>query len=275
MGWCDDSGVSIRYQLAGGGPGTLVFIHELGGSLHSWEAVAEHFTAQWHCLRYDQRGAGGSEKVRQPYTVDDQVNDLCALLAKLALPAPYVLVSLAAGATVALAFARRDPAAVAALVLCTPATGVDVERRAYLEARAALAQEQGMRAIAVATLARSYPPEAMRDADVYRRYLARFLANDPVAYAHANRALVVFQLETVLDAITMPCLLVAGQHDLLRPWADVVALARRLPDAKVVSIDAGHLMAVQYPAALVAAMTDYFIERGLMPVSPAENEDEC
>ncbi|WP_075790961.1 alpha/beta fold hydrolase [Massilia putida] len=274
-GWCDGSGVGIHYESSGSGARTLVFIHELGGSLRSWDALAAVFGTRFRCLRYDQRGAGASEKVRAPFGVDDQVADLCALLDHLDLPPPYVLVSLAAGATTALAFASRAPRSVAALVLCAPATGVDPARREYLEARAEVAVRQGMRAIADATLARSYPPVATRDADVFRRYRARFLASDPVGYAHANRALVNFMLDDVIGTINMPCLLLAGAHDPLRPWTEVAALGRRLPHATLVGIDAGHLMAVQHPAAVAAAMEDFLGRHGLAEKPDRESEHEA
>lgn len=256
--WCDANGVSLHYALSGQGSRTLVFIHELGGTLASWDAVAEHFAGAYRCLRYDQRGAGASEKVRHAFTVADHVRDLHALLAALYVTGQLVLVSLAAGAAVALAYAARYPHQVDALVLCAPATGVDAARRRYLEDRSMLALTHGMAAVAEASLARSYPPAAMRDVDTYQRYRGVFLANDPVGYAFANRALAQFRLDDIVAGADRPCLLLAGTHDVLRPLADVAQLARRLPRATLAEIDAGHLMAVQNPAA-VAKQIEQFI----------------
>ncbi|MES2264719.1 MAG: alpha/beta hydrolase [Pseudomonadota bacterium] len=265
MDWCSDSGVSIHYDLAGQGERTLVFIHELGGTLHSWDELVTMFNGDFRCLRFDQRGAGESEKVRSAFSADDHANDLQALLAFLGLRQPCVLVSLAAGATVALAFAQRYPAAVEALILCAPATGVSEQRRAYLAQRAALAIEHGMQSIAEDSLARSYPPHLIHDEAVYRRYRGRFLANDPLGYAHANHALMAFTLDSVVVAISMPCLLLAGKHDVLRPLPEIEQLRRQLPHAQLECIDSGHLMAVQNAAAVAAAMRAFFSKLGLHP----------
>ena len=51
-------------------------MHEMGGTLDSWDAVAPALAETYRVLRYDQRGAGLSEKVRQPYSNDTAVDDL-------------------------------------------------------------------------------------------------------------------------------------------------------------------------------------------------------
>jgi 3-oxoadipate enol-lactonase len=59
--WIDANGVSIHYEVAGAGP-TVVLLHEMGGTLDSWDGVAPELSRRYRTLRYDQRGAGLSEK---------------------------------------------------------------------------------------------------------------------------------------------------------------------------------------------------------------------
>src|SRR5581483_4941755 len=98
------NGVSLHYGLAGNGR-SLVLMHELGGTLNSWDGVAPRLAEHFRVLRYDQRGSGLSEKVRHEFTNDDLVEDFEALAATLALPPPYHFVTVAAAATQALRFA--------------------------------------------------------------------------------------------------------------------------------------------------------------------------
>jgi len=77
--WIDANGVSIHYDLAGAGP-PVVLLHEMGGTLDSWDGVAPELSRRYRTLRYDQRGAGLSEKVRRPYTNETLVDDLEAVL---------------------------------------------------------------------------------------------------------------------------------------------------------------------------------------------------
>jgi 3-oxoadipate enol-lactonase len=81
MGWTEASGVSIRYSVSGPAAApALVLIHELGGSLESWQDVAARLDSTFRVVLYDQRGAGQSEKVRRPFAFDDHVSDVLAPL---------------------------------------------------------------------------------------------------------------------------------------------------------------------------------------------------
>ncbi len=239
---------------AGSGP-VVVLLHELGGTLHSFDAVAAGLRGRFRVVRYDQRGAGQSEKPRRACSLAEHAEDLAALLAALGIASPVLLAGVAAGAAVALGFALARPAAVAGLVLCCPALTVPADRRSYLADRSALAAQDGMRAVAEATLARSWPPHLRTDAAAYADYLGHFLGNDPVSYGHANLALADAALEPHLGRVAAPCRVLAGRHDLLRPPAQVEGVAARIPGAAYAVVeDSGHLMGVQAPGAVVAAI---------------------
>ena len=183
---------------------------------------------------------------------------------------PFWILGAAAGAAVAIEFALRHPQQVAGLILCAPALGTDADRRDYLESRASLAQREGMRSVVDAVLARSYPPACRRDDAVYSQYRQQLLACDPMAYALANRALVDMDLAPRLPRIDVPCLLLAGRHDILRPCTMVHGYAQALRGARCIEIDSGHLMAVQTPE-LVAAEVRRFV--GTSHLSSIEQPD--
>ena len=235
-----------------GAPGPVVILlHELGGSLHSFDAVTEALCGRFHVLRYDQRGAGQSEKPRRAFSLADHADDLAALLTVRGVDSPVLLAGVAAGAAIALCYALARPASVAGLVLCSPALTVAVDRRSYLADRSALAARDGMRAVADASLARSWPSHLRGDGGRYAEYLARFLGNDPVSYGHANLALADADLQPHLGRVSMPCRVLAGRHDLLRPPAEVEAVASLIPGATYQVVEeSGHLMSVQAPGAV-------------------------
>ena len=128
MPFIEANGVSINYEVAGARGPVVVLLHELGGTLHSWDAVAPRLAERFRVLRYDQRGSGLSEKVRQEFTNDTLVDDLEALLKATAPPPPYHFVTVAAAATQSLRFLEKHPDQVGSLVLCNPAPGVDPSR---------------------------------------------------------------------------------------------------------------------------------------------------
>jgi len=64
MDFIEVNGTALRYDLTGSGASTLVLIHEMGGTLESWDMVLPMLSAKRRILRYDTRGAGLSQKVR-------------------------------------------------------------------------------------------------------------------------------------------------------------------------------------------------------------------
>ncbi|MGB6465507.1 MAG: alpha/beta fold hydrolase, partial [Xanthobacteraceae bacterium] len=157
MPYIEANGVSLHYALAGAAGHTVVLMHELGGTLQSWDAVAPRLAQRFRVLRYDQRGAGASEKVRHDFSNDTLVEDFEVLAKMLGLDPPYHFVTVAAAATQTLRFLEKHPDQVGALVLCNPAPGVDPARAAALDERAAFAMREGMRTSLPTTLALSYP----------------------------------------------------------------------------------------------------------------------
>jgi 3-oxoadipate enol-lactonase len=98
--WIDANGISIHYALAGQGP-SVALLHEMGGTLDSWDGIFPALSDRFRTLRYDQRGSGLSEKVRQ-ITTELLVGDLEAVLQGSGLPPPYHLVTVAAATMQAL-----------------------------------------------------------------------------------------------------------------------------------------------------------------------------
>jgi 3-oxoadipate enol-lactonase len=231
-------------------------MHELGGTLHSWDAVAPRLAGRHRVLRYDQRGAGLSEKVRTEFTNDMLVADFEALATQLNLAPPYSFVTVAAAATQALRFLEKYPDQVGALVLCNPAPGVDPSRAAALDERAAFAAREGMRASLPTTLSISYPP-SLGDRAAYEAYLGRYLANDPVCFGFGFRALARTNMLHMLPQVRCPAMVVAGRHDTVRPHAGTAELAKKIPGARFELIEAGHFMPTQGPEPLVALLEDF------------------
>jgi len=255
--WIDANGVSLRYELAGNSGPAVVLMHEMGGSLHSFDTVAPDLSKRFRVLRYDQRGTGLSEKVRAPFSHDDLTDDLESILAAAKLEPPYCMVSVAAAAVQVLRFIERHPDRVSRLALCNPAPGVDANRAAQLDERAARAEREGLRATLDITLDKSYPP-ALTDRATYEEYRGRYLANDPVCFANMNRMFARANMMHMLSRLSCPTLVIAGRQDSVRPPAMSEQIARMIPGARFEQIDAGHFMPTTAPKALLALLEPFF-----------------
>ena len=79
MEFAEVNGAGLRYELSGKGSRTLVLVHEMGGSLESWDDVAPSFAPSRQVLRYDFRGSGLSQKVRVALSIETSTRNAMGL----------------------------------------------------------------------------------------------------------------------------------------------------------------------------------------------------
>lgn len=247
MDWTEINGVSLRYELAGHGTETVVFVHELGGSLESWDETLPAFQSDFRTLRYDQRGFGLSEKVGGTLALEDMLTDLAGLLDAVGIRERCHLVGSALGAGIAAAFAVKYPSRVDRLVLQSLVTHSNAQLRPHMAARAAEVEQSGMRPQVKTSFDRSYPEVLRSDRVRFERFRLRWVANDPQSFAAINRMLLDMDLVKELGRIACPTLVIGCAHDVMRTPAMVRELATMIPGARFVEADSGHFMHVQSP----------------------------
>ncbi len=262
MNWIEVNGTSLRYELSGTGQSTLVLVHEMGGTLDSWDLVLPALNNTRRVLRYDTRGAGLSEKIHGRVTFDDMADDLAALLDAIGVRGKVALAGTAVGGAIAIHFAVRHATRTAALVVTSPATGVAADRRQATLDRATAAEKLGMRGIAEASVAASYPPEVRHNAEDFRKFHARWLANDPHSFAAINRMLADATVTEELPRIACPTLVIGCRHDRLRPPTAVKALAEQIPGAEYLEINSGHFAGIQTPGLVSQAFHGFLFALG-------------
>ena len=255
--WLECNGAALRYALSGTGSRTLVLIHELAGSLDSWEGLLPLLPHDLQVLRFDMRGAGMSEKVRGKLDLDLVCADLAALLNAVHIDRKVILAGAALGGAVAAHFAFRYPERCDRLVLIGPALGVPVERHAAALAIADLLDEKGMRAIAGDVFPKAFPEALWRTETEKRKAEARWLGADPFGYAAAYRMLVHAQVKAELGRIGCPVLALAGRFDPFGTPEIVEAATRVIPDVRFKVVEGGHFMSVQSPEKVAEAMIPF------------------
>ena len=212
MHFIEANGVGLRYELYRQRPRrTVVLIHEMGGSLESWDEVAPRLGARRRVLRYDTRGAGLSEKVRGALSIDTMVDDLAALMDALGITGKVALAGIAVGGAIALHAAARLPQRISAAVVGSPAIGIAAERRAAVLARVDAIERNGMRSVVDELMANGYPPELRADAARFAAFRARWLGNDPASYAAIYRMLAGTDLQAELARSPVRCWCSAGR----------------------------------------------------------------
>lgn len=258
MDWMETNGVCLRYELAGNQPQTVLLIHELGGSLDSFDECVEPLQRHFRTLRYDQRGFGYSEKVRTALSMQQMVDDIAGLLDGLGIQEPVHLAGAGVGAGIAIACASRLPARVASLVIASPATFIPADLHERLTARADAVERQGMRFFADTSLALSYPEELRGNRARFEKYRMRWLSNDPYCFAAINRMHMKTNLEPELRNIRCPTLVIGCRYNHIRPAAMTRRVADAIAGARFVEADSGHFMPAETPALFTELAVEFF-----------------
>jgi 3-oxoadipate enol-lactonase len=250
--------IALRYELSGKGDRTLVLVHEMGGSLESWDEVVPRLATSRRILRYDTRGAGLSQKARGELTFGAMAADIAALLDALKITGKVALAGVAVGGAIALQFAAQYPERASAVIVGSPATGIAPARRVAALERLAKIEAGGMAFAVEDAMLNGYAPELRGDVERFERFRARWLGNDPSSYATIWRMLANADMQQTLGKVRCPALVIGGSLDRVRPPSMAEEVAKAIPGASYIEVRTGHYMAVQTPD-LIANCFDEFL----------------
>jgi len=292
--WIRANGVSLRYELSGKGPSTIVLLHEANMGLESWDYVAPELAKTHKVLRYDMRGYGLSQAIRGPITLADHENDLRELLKALNINGKVNVIGTAVGGAVALKFAADNPDLVALVMAISPA--------AYLQGQTMQGRggggAGGSPGAAPGGPPNGAPPAGApggalpgavpggtsaaapgagagaplnMEATNEGAYPTRFREVDPVRYQRFKAlegssagsggqatmgATSSTKYAEVLPTIRVPAVVVATSL-WTRPVAEYKALADAIPNGKFEVIESGHFAAMATPDLVTAVIKKY------------------
>lgn len=245
-----------RHGHADGAP--IVLLHGLGSSSADWTLQLPALAAHHRVLAVDLRGHGRSRPARGPLTIERLARDVAEAAGALGEDAMHV-VGLSLGGCVGLALASVEPARVRSL---TVVNGFAKLRPAGARGAVRTVKRFGLMCAAPMTLAVSGVARRLFPRpDQHEAYLAavRSLASTPRrTYLALMLALAGFDARHRLAAIRCPTLVVVGDRDRTVPRAAAEALARGIPNARLVVIaDSGHATPYDQPAAFSRTVLDF------------------
>jgi pimeloyl-ACP methyl ester carboxylesterase len=257
----------LALTTAGGtGPRLCLFLHGIGGNRGNWRDQLAVAGGVMPAAALDLRGYGDSTLGARQSTVDDYCDDILRVMQVMGAER-LVLVGLSYGSWIATSFAMRYPQMLDGLVLSGGCTGMSEagpeEREAFrLSREVPMDAGQTPRDFAPAVVKVLAGPNA---SDQVKKRLYDSMAAIPAATY--RDALVCFTnpLERFDFAkVTMPVLLMTGEHDRLASPQEIRAVAGRIWDAAPradvrfeVIADAGHVCNVEQPGAYNRALLDF------------------
>jgi proline iminopeptidase len=247
-------GAAIPVIAVNGGPG-LSHAYMVQNDL--WTRVAAHRVV----ILYDQRGTGGSKRLRPdaPQTMDAQVADLDAIRAALMLPR-VAIVGDSYGGMIAMAYAAAHPEHISRLVLSDsgapswkslehvlPQVFPDLEERGAAEEKELSAKDPA--AAAQAGLVNHmrmifYSPEKR---DAYMAHMGD-LGFVPAVATAVQQATADLDLTPKLADFRFPTLVITGRFDMNVAPLTAWRIAHAIPGAQIVFFEqSGHLPAYEEP----------------------------
>jgi len=263
MPFVDANQLRMHVLDEGSGP-PLVFLHGFPLDHSMWDAQRREFTATHRVIVPDLRGLGRTAVGELPVSMELIADDIAALLDAKGVSEPIILCGLSMGGCVALAFVRKYPTRVRALILCDARAGLDTPEAR--ENRYKLAEKvltEGPRVAVDAMLPRLFAAETNKHQphviDAVRNVI---LASSSRGVAAAQRALAERpDCVPLLPDIRVPALLIVGEHDVISTPAEMQGMAAAIPGARCVVIpNAGHMAPMEQPAAVNAAIREFLTQ---------------
>lgn len=253
---------------------TLVMLHGFSGDLTLWHYQWKHFSEDFRCVLFDQRGHGRSGPGSEgDYSLEALGRDLKAVLDAEGGDPPVALIGHSMGGMAVLSFAEQFPEQfgrrVRAVILANTAASDLVKamvaglgayagrlltasalrlasrpNRLYRIRAKALAGKGDLAFLA--TRLANFGPNA--PASVVE-YVAEVGARAPVeVWSDLMAGLVGMDLGEALGSVRVPALVLVGDVDRLTPPSSAVAMRDRLPDARLVVFKgAGHCTMLERP----------------------------
>jgi 3-oxoadipate enol-lactonase len=210
-------------------------------------------------IRYDHRDHGRSEVVPGAFSVQTLADDAAALIEREAAGEPVHFVGLSMGGMTAQALAVRRPELLKDIVIANSAA--HYPDQAPWVTRATRVQAKGVADIAAGAVERWLTPAwtATPAGQVAAAALHDTLVRTaPDGYIASCNAVAAIDFRESNRRIAVPTLVIGGAQDLATPMAMSEQMVAAIPRAKLATLDAAHLSAVEKPEEFVALLVDFW-----------------
>jgi 3-oxoadipate enol-lactonase/4-carboxymuconolactone decarboxylase len=245
--------VRLHWREDGAGA-PLLLLNSVGCDLAIWDKVVAHLKG-FRVLRMDMRGHGPSDSPPGDYTLDQIASDALAVLDAAGVDKAAIC-GLSLGGMTAMTLGLNAPSRISALVLAC--TSAQMDRQVW-DARITAVRGQGMAAVAEPVMTRFFSEEFRRDhAPEVDAIRSRFLKLDAEAYAGCCAAIRDMNLLDRIAGIGAPTLIIAGNKDAATPFEGHGSeIRKRIAQAAVSMVPAGHIAPVEKPDIFAALVTDF------------------
>ena len=225
-----------------------------------WDEQSALLSNDWRVLRYDQRGHGGTDATKPPYTFDLLVQDLVSLWDVLGVKRS-VLCGLSMGGTTGLGIGIDYDERLTAYIGCDlPHHSPEGFIHAWSE-RQAMATEGGMEGMAQPTATRWFADKFANDPQngVTMQKITNMISSTKLdGFLGCSGALKTINYHGRIEKIKAPTLFISGAEDPAAGPHEMAPLLDMLPGTKMhVVPDAGHIANMENADNFNSALTGF------------------
>jgi 3-oxoadipate enol-lactonase len=247
---------TVNAAQSGKGP-PLFLLHSLLSDRASFDAIAPQLSQSFRVIVPELPGFGKSNPVEGGLA---EVADRMAEAVKDAAGGePAIVLGNGYGGFVALQMAVRHPALATKYILADCGAAFSEPGRDAFRNMAAASKAKGLAAITDVAMRRLFAPEFQdRHPDLMRDRREAFLKTDPQVFRAACGALAELDLRPELHKVTVPVLVLVGEHDEATPPPMSHELDAGLPDSRLKIISGcAHVPQLQSPGKFLDAVGDF------------------
>ncbi|MBT6094992.1 MAG: alpha/beta hydrolase [Rhodospirillaceae bacterium] len=260
-------GVKLYYEDTGEGY-PIVFVHEFGGDVRSWEAQVRYFSRRYRCIVTSARGYPPSDVPTDEasYGWETSLADLVHVMDHLDIEKAHV-VGLSMGGYMVLMLAMRHGGRVSAMVSASGGSGAyEPTREEFIESALAAAARMQMSGEVPAEsmgLAANRIQLKLKDPRGWQEFVDHLAEHSAEGSMHTMRRVQaarpsLYDFEGELAAVTAPTLLMVGDED--ESCLDVNLFMKRVMPMAGLSVfpKSGHLINLEDPARFNRELEDFF-----------------
>jgi 3-oxoadipate enol-lactonase len=237
----------------------LMLSNSLCTDLRMWDDQVPAFTQHFRLVRYDRRGHGKSGVPKGPYTVDDFGHDALAIMDGLGLK-KVNWCGLSMGGMVGQWLGANAPERIEKLVMSN--THSYYSDKVVWDERMKLATEKGMAFAAGPAMTRWFVKDYIAQHPDRVALIQKMFAETSLeAYLGCCAAIRNMDMRPTHPRIKAPTLVIVGLQDPATPAAAGEEIQKRIPGAKLATIDASHLSNMGQPKAYADLVLNFMLGR--------------
>jgi len=233
------------------GEAPVVLLHSAGLDLTYWDAQLDALRHHHDVVAFDLPGHGRSHGQREDITIESVTDAVAAAITSLD-TGPVHLIGLSVGGLIAQSATLDRPELARSLVLIDTAARFPAAGQAAMRARAATARHEGMAAVLPDLFGHWFLPGTLAQRPhLVDRATKTLLHDDPEVHAALWEMIAAFDVADRLQDVTVPTLVLVGEHDPSSPVSSAQHLRDSIPHARLRIVpDAAHLSPIESPAAV-------------------------